>query len=165
MKMNLLLLVDLLVLAIFLVGIARFRSPRAARSGNIGVALAVLAAIVISVSQNPLHSLVIVALALAAGSAAGWYISRGVNMTQIPALVAFQNGAGGLAAAIVSAVELARQTPGTSCVVEGSAVLGLVVGAITFGGSAVAGGKLAMLLRQATYSWRNTTGIWPRRPP
>lgn len=149
MNLDLLLLVDLLVLVVFLVGIARFRDPRAARSGNIGVALAVLAAIAISVSQTPLHGLVIVAAALAVGSGAGWFVSQKTDMTQIPALVGLQNGAGGLAAAIVSLVELTHRTDATSSVVIGSAVLGVIVGSVTFSGSLVAAGKLAAVLKQA----------------
>jgi len=149
MNLDLLLLVDLLVLVVFLVGIARFRDPRAARSGNIGVALAVLAAIAISVSQTPLHGLVVVAAALAVGSGAGWYVSQKTDMTQIPALVGLQNGAGGLAAAIVSVVELTHRTEATSSVVIGSAVLGVIVGSVTFSGSLVAAGKLAAVLKQA----------------
>ncbi len=158
MKVDWLLLVDLFVLVVFLVGIARFRNPRAARSGSAGVALAVLAAIAISVSRNPLHGMVVVAAALAVGAAGGWFVSQRTNMTQIPALVGFQNGAGGLAAAIVSAVELAHQTQAAFGIVTGAAVLGLVVGAVTCSGSLVASGKLAAVLKQApTHLPRHST--------
>ena len=149
MTMGYLLLVELLVLAVFLAGIGRFRTPRAARLGNWGVAFAVLAAIVVSVGQRTLNAQWLVTCALACGVSAGWGVARSVTMTQIPALVGFQNGAGGIASACVSLVVLTRQAQTPAGVVDFAAVLGLVVGTATFSGSLVAAGKLARIIRQS----------------
>ncbi len=70
-------------------------------------------------------------------------------MTQIPAMVALQHGAGGIAAWLIAFLELARGTGGTATtlgVVSG--LLGLIIGTATFSGSMIAGGKLAGLMKQ-----------------
>lgn len=141
------LLIDLAIVGIFLVGIWRFRDPRSARAGNLTVAFALLCGLALVAVRAPLGAAEIVLPALALGSLAGWGIAARVNMIQIPAMVALQNGAGGLAALLVAYVELTRG-PAAIGVGEAAGVLGLAVGAVTFSGSAVAAGKLAGLLMQ-----------------
>lgn len=143
-----LLLVDLLVLAFFLAGIAWFRRPESARAGSLLVAIALLCGLTVAVAQRSWHAPSVVLLALALGSLPGWLAARRVTMTGIPAMVAFQNGAGGLAAALVSFVELTREPLAAAGVPATAGMLGLTIGASTFSGSLIAGGKLANLLRQ-----------------
>jgi len=148
------LLVDLAVLSIVLAGIWRFRSPKAARSGILMVAVALLCALGIEVLRSPLHAPVIATVAFAVGSLGGLTVARQVNMTQIPALVGFQNGAGGLASCLVSFVGLTREPPALGGVELVAALFALIVGAATFSGSMVASGKLANLLRQTPVAIR-----------
>jgi NAD(P) transhydrogenase subunit beta len=76
-------------------------------------------------------------------------------MIQIPAMVAFQHGAGGVAAFLVSFVELTRDSAEVlSTVGEISGILGLIIGAATFSGSMVASGKLSERLRQTPVIFR-----------
>jgi NAD/NADP transhydrogenase beta subunit len=63
-------------------------------------------------------------------------------------MVAFQHGAGGVAAFLVSLVELTRSTHALDTVSEISGVLGLTIGALTFSASMVASAKLANRIRQ-----------------
>jgi NAD(P) transhydrogenase subunit beta len=100
-----------------------------------------------------------VILALLAGGAAGWLVAVRVNMIQIPAMVAFQHGAGGIAAMLTSFVELTRGSGNLSAVGEFSGLLGIVIGAATFSGSMVAGAKLAGLVRQTPVVLRSHNGI------
>ena len=148
------LLVDLAVLSIILAGIWRFRNPKAARSGNLMVAVALFCTLGIEVFRSPLHAPVIAMVAFAIGSLGGLTVARRVNMTQIPALVGFQNGAGGLASCLVSFVGLTREPLVLSSVEVTAALFGLIVGAATFSGSMVASGKLANLLRQTPVAIR-----------
>jgi NAD(P) transhydrogenase subunit beta len=69
-------------------------------------------------------------------------------MIQIPAMVAFQHGAGGIAAFLVSLLELTRGLPELSFINQLSGILGLSIGSLTFSGSMIASAKLANKMRQ-----------------
>jgi len=153
------LLVDAVVLAIVLAGIGRFRNPKAGRSGNLMVAVALFGALAIEVFRDPLRAPAIAALAFAVGSLGGLAVAGSVNMTQIPSLVGFQNGAGGLASCLVAFAALTRSTPAATGVELGAALFGLIVGAATFSGSMVASAKLAGLVRQAPVALRGHGAI------
>ena len=136
------LLIDLVVIAIFIAGIAQFRTPAGARRGNITTALAFAAAVGLLVYRNTIGQPWLVAAAFAVGGVAGWFISARITMTRIPALIALQNGAGGGASLLVSSVELARMgaDPGLLAAIFG--VAGAVVGGVALSGSVVAAAKL-----------------------
>ncbi len=151
-------LFDAAILAIILIGIWRFRDPRAASSGNLLVGAALFCALGIVVFRSPAQTLWIAGGALAVGSLGGLSIARRVNMTQIPATIGFQNGAGGLASCLVSFVELSRGSA-LSGIGEVAGVFALLVGAVTFSGSMVASGKLAGLVRQAPLAIRGHRGV------
>ena len=142
------LIVDLAIVTIFLLGIWLFRNLHTARWGNALSAFALACALGLVVVRVPLGASEILLLALAVGSLAGWAVAMRVSMIQIPAMVALQNGAGGMAAFLVAFVELTGGAEPSLGVREAAGVLGLVVGALTAGGSLVAAGKLAGLSRQ-----------------
>ncbi len=142
------LLIDLAIVAAFLLGIRLFRELGLARWGNLVAALALACALGFTVARNPPGSPEILLSVLAAGSLVGWAVAMRVNMIQIPAMVALQNGAGGAAAFLVAFVELTRGGGTAATVAEAAGILGLVVGTVTAGGSAVAAGKLTGALRQ-----------------
>jgi len=143
------LLIDLLIICLFLGGISLFYRPKQARTGNLMAACAILAAFVAVLLRNPFEDPALIVIAVVLGGGTGWLVARAVNMIQIPAMVAFQHGAGGIAAFLISFVELVRASSiPTSVVGEVSGFLGLILGAATFSGSMVASGKLANLLNQ-----------------
>jgi H+-translocating NAD(P) transhydrogenase subunit beta len=139
---------DLGVIAILLAGIWQFRDPRWAKYGNMTAALALGLAMVLILYRNGIMDVATVVIALLAGAVAGYALARKVNMIQIPAMVAFQHGAGGVAAFLVSLVELTRTTHPLSLASEISGVLGLVIGSLTFSGSLIASAKLANRMSQ-----------------
>jgi NAD(P) transhydrogenase subunit beta len=69
-------------------------------------------------------------------------------MTGIPAVVALQHGMGGVAAVLVSAIELTRGIA-EPAVVKVSGLIGLVLGAATFSASLLAAAKLGNRINQA----------------
>jgi NAD(P) transhydrogenase subunit beta len=140
--------IDLLIILILIAGIRLFRTPRGARGGNLLAALALALALVAVLVRNPILDPAIVLAALLAGSAVGLWVAMKVSMVQIPAMVAFQHGAGGVAAFLVSYLELTRHAEALTTTGRVSGYLGLVIGAATFSGSMVASGKLAALLKQ-----------------
>ncbi len=151
------LLIDLAIILILLLGIWRFTTPQTARSGNFTAAFALLCALGVVFYGNSIHAPATVLLALLAGSALGSLVAVRVNMIQIPAMVAFQHGAGGIAAFLTSFVELARDSGNLAPVGQLSGVLGIVIGAATFSGSMVASAKLAGVTRQTPLilPWHN----------
>jgi len=139
--------IDLLIVLILLLGIWQFRTAPGARSGNFTAALALLCALGAVWYRHPVLEPSIVVLALFAGGAVGFRVAARVSMIQIPALVAFQHGAGGIAAFLISFVELTRQGSDLSALGQFSGLLGVVVGAATFSGSMVASARLAGIMR------------------
>ncbi len=144
------LLVDLIVIAIFIGGIAQFRTPRRARLGTAITAFAFGAALALVVYRNTLGRLWVVGIAFAIGAVAGWVISERITMTRIPALIALQNGAGGGASLLVSLVELSRVSIADDAIGAGFALAGTLVGGVALGGSVIAAAKLENRLRVRT---------------
>ena len=108
MDLELELLIDLAIILVFLGGFRLFRTPGGARSGNLLAAFALLMAVAVVLWRHRILQPELVLIALLAGSVAGWMVAMRVSMIQIPAMVAFQHGAGGVAAFLVSFVELTR---------------------------------------------------------
>lgn len=142
------LVLDLVVIAFLAIGIWQFRTPRGAKFGNLTAAFALLCAFVLVLWRSGVVDPATVVISLLIGSAGGYAVARAVSMIQIPAMVAVQNGAGGMAAVLVSLVELMRRADSLEFVNEFSGVLGLAIGALTFSGSMVAAAKLAGKMRQ-----------------
>jgi NAD(P) transhydrogenase subunit beta len=142
------LLIDGLIILILIIGMWRFSSPERAASGNALAALGLLLALGVVWFSHTIQERALVVAAILAGAAAGGSVAWRVNMLQIPAMVAFQHGAGSLAACITSFVELTRDRVEWVAVSRISGILGLIVGAAAFSGSIVAGVKLAGLARQ-----------------
>ncbi|HNV03472.1 MAG TPA: NAD(P)(+) transhydrogenase (Re/Si-specific) subunit beta [Vicinamibacterales bacterium] len=142
------LLVDLSIIALLIAGIAQFRTPRGARTGNATAAAALLLAIALVLYRNAVLDPALFVAALAVGGAVGTLVAVRVTMIQIPAMVAFQHGMGGIAASAIAFVELTRPGVPLNAVGEVSGFLGLAIGAATFSGSMLASAKLAAKLKQ-----------------
>lgn len=139
---------DFTVIAMILVGVWLFRTPRGALRGNAIAAAALALAIALVAMRHEILLPGLVTGLLLVGAVAGYWLARKVKMIQAPAMVAIQHGAGGLGAYLVCSIELTRGAgPGVG-VEEATGLAGLALGAATFSGSLVAGGKLANVLSQ-----------------
>jgi NAD(P) transhydrogenase subunit beta len=143
------LLIDFTVIAVLIIGIWQFREPLRAKHGNMTAALALFLAFILVLYRHGIVDAGTVVISLLLGVIAGLALARAVSMIQVPAMVAFQHGAGGIAAFLVSLVELSRTTHALSLVSEISGVLGLAIGSLTFSGSMIASAKLAGKMQQA----------------
>jgi NAD(P) transhydrogenase subunit beta len=133
---------------LFIVGLKRMSSPVTARSGILwagaGMAVATLITFLYPGMSN--YGLILPAMLVGAGLA--WWSGKRVAMTDMPQMIALYNGMGGGAAAAIAAVELYRG--GAGGYVTGSlAVLGGIIGAVSFSGSAIAFGKLQGLITRS----------------
>ena len=154
-------LIDLLYLfsaTTFLLALKGLGSPKRARAGNAVAALGMLVAVVATffkyVDGHALHHVGLIVLAMFIGVIVAVPTARFVQMTAMPQLVAIFNGVGGGAAALVSITEFVhvRAThPATYVILE--VLLGVLIGTVSFAGSAVAFAKLQELMtgRPITY--------------
>jgi len=152
-------LIDGIVILILFIGISQFRTPKGARAGNLTAAGVLLCALGVVVYRNAITDLPLVVSAILIGGLAGWIVAIRMSMIQIPSMVAFQHGAGGVAVFLVSFVELTTDAGHPLTITaEVSGILGLNIGAATFSGSMIASGKLADRLKQTptVLSWHNS---------
>jgi len=127
----------------FILALKGLNSPRTARQGNlVGAFGAVIAVVAVFLSVH-LDNIPWIVGSIAVGSAVAAPVARRVKMTQMPQLVALFNGVGGGAAALVALLELAHSEDGWMRV---AVVFTLLVGAVSFAGSAITFAKLQELM-------------------
>ncbi len=161
--------IDLVYLAAavaFIVALKGLSSPKHARNGNLLAAAAAIVAVGVTfvnpAAEFSSHTtnLVLAIVAMVLGAAIAVPVARNVKMTAMPQLVAIFNGVGGGAAALISIVvflgdahlhSLGVPKPATYAITEG--MLGLLIGCVSFSGSAIAYIKLQELItgRPITY--------------
>jgi NAD(P) transhydrogenase subunit beta len=133
----------------FIIALKGLSSPRSARTGNlVGAAGAVLAVVVVLVSEE-LDHLPLILGAIGVGTVLAVPAARIVKMTAMPQLVALFNGVGGGAAAIVALVEFGDLTaadadPSVAALL--ATVFTVLVGCVSFSGSALTFAKLQELM-------------------
>ena len=128
----------------FIIGMHRMSHPLTARSGIVWAGAAMLIATLVTFLTPNLTNFALMAIAIVIGGGFGYFAAKRVEMTGMPQMVALFNGMGGGAAAAISAIALLG--PATSA--EGSvAIIGGLIGAISFSGSIIAFMKLQGWLR------------------
>ncbi len=141
---------------LFILGIRRLREPATARQGNVIAALGMLIAVVVTLLEAQVLDLLEIGVGIAVGSAIGVVSARRVPMTSMPQFVAAFNGVGGGAVALVAFAEFYElETLGgpVPFVVLFTIFLGILIGSISFAGSAVAFVKLEELFLKGSVSF------------
>ncbi|MEX1025703.1 MAG: NAD(P)(+) transhydrogenase (Re/Si-specific) subunit beta [Planctomycetota bacterium] len=142
---------------LFVLALKRLGRVKSARTGNrlamVAMLLAVLATFLILVGVQWW----VLAGGLLVGTVLGVVLATRVAMTGMPELVAFFNGLGGAASALVALAEIARinaleRAGGSVHVLEGvpfalALALSVLIGSVTLSGSLVAFGKLSGRIR------------------
>ena len=136
--------------ALFILALGGLKSNDTARRGNmfgiVGMIIAVLVTIAAFVS-NKLEILIVI---MVAGGALGFILSRRVQMTQMPELVAMLHSLVGLAAVLIgfaNFMDTSIQFTGADKTIhEIEVYIGIAIGALTFTGSVIAYGKLSGML-------------------
>jgi NAD(P) transhydrogenase subunit beta len=152
--------VYLLAIVGFVIALKGLGSPRFARRGNQLGAVAAILAVGITFTLPALrHSgrnLVLALVAMVLGTVIAVPVARMVKMTAMPQLVAIFNGVGGGAAALISIIEVLHLHSSGSkpaAYVTAEVLLGVLIGSVSFSGSAIAFVKLQELItgRPITY--------------
>ena len=140
----------LLVAFLFIFGLKQMSSPVTARRGIMWAGAGMLIATVVSFAYPGMHNYPLILAGIGVGSVVAWWSGRRVAMTDMPQMIALYNGMGGGAAAAIGAVELFGGKAHGS-VLLALAVIGGIIGAVSFSGSLIAFGKLQGLIKR---SWR-----------
>ncbi|WP_298151657.1 NAD(P)(+) transhydrogenase (Re/Si-specific) subunit beta [Metallibacterium sp.] len=151
---------------LFILGLKRMSSPRTARGGILWAGAGMLLAVLATFFLPGMHNLALIGLALLIGVTAAWVSGKRVAMTAMPQMVALYNGMGGGAAAAIGAAELLRYAGGSQVVLAALhfggapvlaiktlppapplaqtvlAVVGALIGTVSFSGSLIAFAKL-----------------------
>ena len=154
----------LITAVLFILGLKFLSSPRTARTGNILAMVGMAIAVVATCFDSNILSWTDIIIGAVIGVPIGFVSARLVKMTAMPQMVAIFNGAGGGAAALVSAGEflklsggvmhddvLTLATPTWDQLVP--IILSSIIGSVSFSGSIIAFAKLQELMtgRPVTY--------------
>jgi NAD(P) transhydrogenase subunit beta len=143
---NLIQAVYFVAFLLFIFGLKRMSSPVTARNGIIWAGIGMLAAVIVTFFMPDLRNFGLMIAAILIGSAIAFVSGKRVAMTDMPQMIALYNGMGGGAAAAIAAVELVKlaseQTAHASLTVITLAVIGGLIGTVSFSGSLIAFAKL-----------------------
>ena len=141
---------------LLIVGLKFLSSPARAKTGNLLAGVGMVIAVVATGLDTHIVTWTDILIGGGVGSIIGYVSARMVKMTAMPQMVALFNGAGGGAAALVSAGEFMKLSAG-GAIAAGELVpilLSTIIGAVSFAGSIVAFLKLQELMtgRPVTYA-------------
>ena len=152
-----------IVAVIFIVGLKQMSSPVTARRGILWAGAAMVIATLVTFlapqiidSDQAATNLGLIILAIAIGGGYAWWSGKRVAMTDMPQMIAMYNGMGGGAAATIAAVEMLKASreaaldpTGVTTIADTLnpdvtvlAILGAIIGTISFSGSIIAWAKL-----------------------
>jgi H+-translocating NAD(P) transhydrogenase subunit beta len=134
--------------ALFILGLKRMSSPVTARSGITWAGAGMLVATAVTFAYPGMSNYEWIIPAIAVGGGFAWWSGKRVAITDMPQMIALYNGMGGGAAAAIAAVELYRGEM-DSYASSILAVVGGIIGAVSFSGSAIAFGKLQGLIKRS----------------
>ena len=129
----------------FIIGLQRMSHPLTARSGIVWAGAAMVIATLVTFLTPNLTNFALMAIGIVIGGGFGYIAAKRVAMTGMPQMVALFNGMGGGAAAGISAVELLGIT--ATATTSSLAVIGGLIGAVSFAGSIIAFLKLQGWMR------------------
>jgi len=142
-------LLYLVAAVLFITGLRKLQSPETARAGNRISAVGMLIAILVTLVDADIVSYTVIAAGMVVGTGLGLWLAYSVKMTSMPQMVALLNGFGGGASLLVAIAEYLhgseRGAP-VSVDVALTTHLGVLIGAVTLTGSAIAWAKLQELM-------------------
>ena len=148
MQQHIYIAISIILGALVLLGIRWMSSPESAVRGNRLSALSMFAAVILVLWYQGIISLPLLWAAVAAGSAAGYFLAARATMLKMPQMVALLNGLGGGASALVALIEILEKYRDMAVFSQVSSQLALIVGGVTLSGSIIAALKLDRRMAQ-----------------
>jgi NAD(P) transhydrogenase subunit beta len=137
---------------LFIAGLRGMSSPATARRGIVWAGVGMTVAAATTFFTPGMHHRLLMIGAIVVGVAIAQWSGRRVPMTAMPQMIALFNGMGGGAAAAIAAVELIKGGAAAAAHrpadVATLAVVGALIGAVSFGGSLIAFAKLQGLIKR-----------------
>ena len=130
--------------ALFIFGLKQLSSPATAVRGNMLSSIAMLIAIVATLTGNNILPWEWIIISIAIGAVIGGLAAQKVAMTSMPEMVALFNGSGGIASLLVAWSALYNVD--NSTFTDITVVLSILIGGVTFTGSIIAWGKLSEVM-------------------
>ncbi|MEB3340179.1 NAD(P)(+) transhydrogenase (Re/Si-specific) subunit beta [Okeania sp.] len=135
----------LVAVSLFFLGLKKLGSPATARNGNLLASVGMFIAIVATLLEKEVLNYEMILIGIVIGSIIGAIAAYKVEMTSMPQMVGLFNGLGGAASAMVAVGEFWRflaiaESPPLPTTI--TALLGVLIGGVTFTGSLVAFAKL-----------------------
>lgn len=135
----------LVATSLFFVGLKQLGSPATARNGNLLASVGMLLAIAATLLDRQVLNYQMILIAIAIGAVLGVIAAQKVAMTEMPQMVGLLNGFGGAASSLVAVGEFWKyyssfDNPPLDTTI--TALLGVLIGGVTFTGSLVAFAKL-----------------------
>ena len=155
-------LLYLVAAVLFITGLKQLQSPETARKGNQISAVGMLLAIVITLLSTKTMTYGTIMAGLLVGGGIGLYLARSVAMTSMPQMVALLNGVGGGSSLLVATAEflhMYEKGEATTVDVALSTHLGVLIGAVTLTGSAIAWAKLQEVMTGKAITFRGQKTI------
>jgi len=132
---------------LFILGLKRMSSPVTARGGIVWAGAGMLVATLITFLHPGMGNYLLMTTAIFVGGIAAFWSGKKVAMTDMPQMIALYNGMGGGAAGAIAAVELLKGEFHSQTFLT-LAVLGALIGSVSFSGSLIAFAKLQGLIRR-----------------
>jgi len=133
---------------LFIIGLKRMSSPVTARVGIVWAGIGMVVATLVTFGYPDMSNYQLILIAIIVGAVPAFWFAKKVPVVAMPQMIALYNGMGGGAAAAIAAVELARGVT-HSTTVQTLAVLGAIIGSISFSGSLIAFAKLQELMKKS----------------
>lgn len=147
---NFIQVIYLVTTLLLLLGLKKMSSPKTAMNGIFIAGWGMLIAILVtflSPNISGLTNYILMITAILIGSAIAWYSGKKVVMIHIPQMIALYNGMGGGAASAIAALELLHYE-NASVTLRCLALLGAMIGAVSFSGSIIAFAKLQDIIKR-----------------
>ncbi|NNL99656.1 MAG: NAD(P)(+) transhydrogenase (Re/Si-specific) subunit beta, partial [Gammaproteobacteria bacterium] len=132
---------------LFIIGLRRMSSPVTARGGIVWAGVGMLVATLITFFYPGMENYLLMTVAIAIGGGLAYWSGKTVAMTDMPQMIALYNGMGGGAAGAIAAVELLRGEFHSTTFLT-LALLGALIGSVSFSGSLIAFAKLQGWMRR-----------------
>jgi NAD(P) transhydrogenase subunit beta len=136
----------IVAIILFIVGLKKLTNPTTARRGNQIAGVGMLIAVVATLFLESIVTYEWILIGGVLGAPIGYISAKKVKMTAMPEMVAFFNGVGGGAVALIALSEYYAWThEGASITtdIEVASLLSLIIGSISFWGSVIAFLKLS----------------------
>ena len=136
-----------LAAVLFILGLKRMSSPLTARGGILWAGTGMLVATLVTFFWPGMENYLLMTVAIAIGGVMAWWSGKRVAMTNMPQMIALYNGMGGGGAAAIAAVELLKGDFHSDFFLT-LALLGALIGSVSFSGSIIAFAKLQGLMKR-----------------